>query len=342
MKILVDGRVLKHKYITGVENHAINVIQFLGKKIKIDVAEPKYVNKYYTHFWEHIILPIKASNYDILYCPSNIAPLFLSNKVKLVVTLHDLSFKDFTQMYSSSFRKYYEFVIPKVINRANKVLTISKFSYQRILGEYPTLENKMEYIYHGKNEIFFYDKSVEKQDYILYVGSLNDTKNFSAVLKAYNQLKCITTKLVMVAPKSNNFILSIENEKLLKNAYDNPMIEIIGYLAQEELLNYYQQARVFVFPSLHESFGFPVLEAMTCGTAVVCSNITALPEIGKDAVVYCDPYSVNDINEKITLVLKDSGLQKRMIEKGLAVASQFNWEHAVKGYIKIFTEVTEH
>lgn len=342
IKILIDGRVLFHNKVTGVENHAISIIEKMEEKIDIDVAIPKYKNRYYSHFWEHFILPIKARKYDILFCPSNIAPLFLSKKIKLVVTLHDLSFKDFSQMYSLFFRKYYDFLVPKILKRADKILTISSFSYKRITKEYPFIKDKINFIYHGKNEIFDFDETIKKEDYILYVGSLNDTKNFSSVIKAFIKLKNSKYKLKMIMPSSSNFKIDENKLHLLNEAKNNKNIEIIDYLSQDKLVKVYQKAKIFVFPSYHESFGFPVLEAFACGTPVICSNTSSLPEVGCDAVLYCDAYDVNDIKEKIELLLADEILQKKMIEKGLKRAKFFSWEKSADEHIKIFKEVLKN
>ncbi|WP_263834081.1 glycosyltransferase family 4 protein [Sulfurospirillum oryzae] len=339
MKILIDGRVLTHSKITGVENHAINLIEKLKSIADIYVAIPKYQNKYYTHFWEHVVLPLKAIKYDLLFCPSNIAPFYLSKKVKLIVTLHDLSYKDFSQMYSKAFRRYYEFVIPRVLQRAEHVLTISKFSYERIIREYPFVQDKIDFIYHGKNEIFTFEPSIQKEDYILYVGSLNDTKNFSFVIKAFDKLNSKKYYLKMIMPISSNFEINKEKKQLLEHAKKNSKIEIVDYLPQEKLVEIYQKAKLFIFPSYHESFGFPVLEAMACGTSVVCSGTSSLPEVGGDAVVYCDPYDINDIKNKIESVLNDENMQQEMIKKGLERAKMFTWDKSAKEYLEVLKKL---
>jgi len=249
MKILIDGRVLVHSKTTGVETYVISIIEKIKEKTHIDIAIPKYKHKYYTHFWEHFILPIKARKYDILFCPSNITPFFLSKKVKLIVTLHDLSFKDFSEMYSNLFKKYYNFVVPRGLKRANKVLTISSFSYERIIKEYPFVKTKIDFIYHGKNEIFNFNQNIKKENYILYVGSLNDTKNFSSVIKAFVKLKKSMYRLKMVMPSSSNFEINKNKLHLLNEAKNNKNIEIIDYLSQDKLVKVYQKAKIFVFPS---------------------------------------------------------------------------------------------
>lgn len=337
MKILVDGRVLIHEKVTGVENYAINMINSLNKIIQVDIALPKYKNKYYAHFWEHFILPLKALKYDILFCPANIAPIFLPKKIKLVLTLHDLAFIDFPQMYSNLFRKYYSFLIPKNLKRANSIITISQFSKNRILKEFSFIKNKIDIVYHGVSKKFVY-KNIVKENYILYVGALNETKNFLSVINAYKKLH-EDIKLKMICPRTSTFNLSRENEKLLEEVKKNPNIKIYDYLSQEDLIQFYQKAKIFVFPSLHESFGFPILESMACGTPVICSKNTALEEIGKGSVVFCKEKDIWDIKEKISLLLNDEILQKELIKKGLEKIKEFTWEKSSEKTFLILEKV---
>lgn len=334
MNILIDGRVLTHKNTTGVENHAKNIIKHIQNIHKVDVAIPKYKNKYYTHFWEHFVLPMKAKKYDLLLCPSNIAPIFVPKKVKLIITLHDLSYKDFSQMYSIFFKLYYNLLIPLNLKRAYKIITISNYSKQRILREYPSVESKLLYIYHGIDKKFFMKKNNPKENYILYVGSLNEVKNFSSIIKVFNVLRRPNLRLKMIMPKNENFSLSDENKELLKNLKKN--IDIIKYTNQDNLIQYYQSAKIFIFPSYHESFGFPVLESFACGTPVLCSNVAALPEVAQNAALYCNPYSLDDIKNKLELLLDDSSLQNSLIEKGLIQARKFSWHESASQYIDIF------
>ncbi len=347
MKILIDGRVLTHIQITGVEKHAQKLIASLDnlKNISIDIAKPRFINKYYAHFWEHLILPIKALSYDILYCPSNIAPIFLSKKIKLVLTLHDLAFIDFADNYSKIFQYYYSKIIPVNLKRANRIITVSNYARKRIVKEYPYTENKIQKIYHGSDIKFPHaDKQdTKKSDYILYIGSYNEVKNFQSVIKAFLLLSIDNTiKLKLVMPIIDTFKISHNSVNLIKDIKKDKNIDLLEYMSFEQLKILYERAKVFVFPSYHESFGLPVLEAMACGTPVVCSDVASLPEIGGDAVVYCDPNNVNDIVEKMEMVLSDEKLQQYMIEKGLKRAKQFTWEKAAQEHLKVFEEVLQN
>lgn len=341
MKILIDGRVLAHNHISGVQRHAKEIVKALQEAdYTISIAIPKYKNRYYQQIWEHTLLPYYARKYDILYCPSNIAPLYFPHKTKLVITLHDLAFLDFPKQYSSVFQKYYAFLIPKILRNAQHIVTISNFSKERIIQEYPWTEKKLNVIYHGISP-YFTASEEKKSDYILYVGSMNEIKNFQAVLKIFLMPEFKTTPLKMVLPGVSTFTQETKISTLLKKAQSADNIEIIDSVSQDELQIYYQNAKLFVFPSFHESFGFPPLEAMACGTPVIVSKVTALPEICGNAALYVDPYSTKDIAEKIQLLLSDTLLQEQYITKGLTQVKQYTWGKAAKAYLKVFEEVLE-
>lgn len=341
MKILIDGRVLAHTHTSGVQRHAQEISKALQKANNtVTIAIPKYKNRYYQQIWEHTLLPFYARKYDILYCPSNIAPLYLPKKTKLVLTLHDLAFLDFPKQYSSFFQKYYAFLVPKILRRAQHIVTISNFSKERIIQEYPWTETKINVIYHGISPYFTVSEE-PKSDYILYVGSMNEIKNFQALLKIFLTPEFKTTPLKMILPGISSFTQETEISSLLKKVESANNIEIIDSVSQHDLKIYYQNAKLFVFPSFHESFGFPPLEAMACGTPVIISNVTALPEICGNTALYVDPYSTKDIAEKIQLLLSDTSLQEQYIAKGLTHVKQYTWEKAAKAHIIFFKEVLE-
>jgi len=334
MKVLIDGRVLNHEKTTGIEIHIINLIKELTSSIEITIAKPRFNNKFYAHFWEHCILPYKANNYDILFCPSNIAPLFLSKKVKLVYTLHDLSFLDFPENYSKLFQCYYSYIVPKNLKRADSVLTVSHFAMNTIIAKFPFVKNKIKHIYNGVDQSFLNSgrNRIKKDTYILFIGSMSKIKNYQSVIKAFLLLK-IDIKLKMIMPTLDSF--SEYNIHMVKDE----KIEVIEFIEHQNLCNFYKKARLFIYPSLYDSFGLPVLEAMACGTPVVTSNIAALPEVGGDAVLYCDPYNVEDISQKIEQILGDTSLQEQMSKKGLARAKEFSWEKSAQEHIRVFEEV---
>lgn len=339
MKILIDGRVLAHGHTSGVQRHAQEITKALHKADHtITIVTPKYKNRYYQQIWEHLLLPFYARKYDILHCPSNIAPIWLPKKTKLVITLHDLAFLDFPKQYSSFFQKYYAFLIPKNVRRAEHILTISNFSKKRIVQEYPSVTNKISVIHHGTSS-HFVPSNQQKSDYVLYVGTMNRIKNFQVLLEMFLTSTLKNINLKMILPNTSTFSEDLYINTLIQKAKVSANIDIINYVNQEELKRYYQNAKLFLFPSFHESFGFPPLEAMACGTPVIVSNAAALPEVCGDAALYVNPHSMNDIKEKTIMLLEDKTLQKKMIQKGLERSAQFTWSKAAQEHIKIFKEV---
>ena len=336
MKILIDGRVLAHDHTSGVQRHAQEIIQAL-KEIdhSIDIAIPKYKNRYYQQIWEHTLLPFYARKYDLLYSPSNIAPLYLPKKPKLAITLHDLAFLDFPEQYSSVFQKYYTFLVPQNLSRAEYVITISDFSKNRIIKEYPWIKDKISVVHHGISS-FFTPSEELSSDYVLYVGAMNEIKNFQTVLQIFLMPEFQNIPLKMILPGGSTFVQNETTVKLLTKAISADNIEIIDFVDQNTLRNYYQEAKIFLFPSFHESFGFPPLEAMACGTPVIVSNRTALPEVCGQAALYVDPENNRDIVNKLQILLHDESLQHELIKNGLEHIKKFTWEKAGNKYWNIF------
>lgn len=342
MKLLFDGRVLRHKHMTGVQVFTKSLYEELSNMSTLSLALPFSHNAYLQHLWEHLMLPLKALRYDVLYCPANIAPFWLPKKVKLVVTLHDVAFLSYPKSVSKVFGLYYRWIVPKILKRANGVVTLSNASRQEILSYFPYVAEKLHVIYNGINEQFHPIEDHQKTNTILYVGSLQERKNFITVVKAFECLQAITTeyRLVIIGKFSDIFHLTDESLEVLKKARQNPQIDFIDFVSFEELQTYYAHAKLFLFPSLYEGFGFPPLEAMACGTPTLVSKCSSLPEICEDAAVYIDdPLNIHEVTSKMMTILSSTSLQKELIEKGIVHARKFTWFETAHAYQKIFIEV---
>jgi glycosyltransferase involved in cell wall biosynthesis len=340
MKIIFDYRILTHNIYTGVENYAKNIFEILNEKIELNIAKPRSANKYLAHLWTHFILPFKYG--DILFCPANIAPIYLPKKKKLVLTIHDVAFLTYSASFSNFFRIYYKFIMPIIIKRADRIITVSIYSKNEIEKYYPISKGKIKVISLGYDKNFVKFDNKKKKNQILYVGSMNDRKNFLGVLKAFELLNNDLYHLLIVGNFSSNFNIGEESEILIKKAKLNPSIEFKSNISNNELINYYNESELFIFPSFYEGFGLPVLEAMACGTPVICSDSSSIPEVGGEAVIYCNPYDINDIKEKIEFVLKDASLQQEMIKKGLERAQLFSWDKSAQEHMKVFEEVLKN
>lgn len=281
-------------------------------------------------------------NYDLYWQPNFIPNEGIKAK-KIVTSVHDFSFILHKDFHPKERIEYFEKNFFKNIVKSDALITGSEFSKKEILERLDFKDEDVHVIYHGIDHSLFKvytDLSIDfdlPKKFIFSVGSIEPRKNLLGLLKAYNLLsneRKAEYKLVLAGFKGweNDEIMSIINENKENIIY-------LGFISDIELAKVYNLSSCFIFPSFYEGFGLPVLEAMACGTPVVCSETTSLPEVGGDAVVYCDPYNIIDIKDKLELVLNDTLLQEKMIEKGLKRAKLFSWEKSASEHVRVFHEV---
>lgn len=283
-----------------------------------------------------------SPTYDIYWQPNFIPKSGVKAK-KIVTTVHDFSFILHGDFQPEETVEYFENNFFKNIYRSDMIITGSNFSKQEILERLNFGEDKIKVIYHGINhDIFRIYKEIEldfklPKKFILSVGSIEPRKNLIGLLKAYNLLDSKIKqeyKLVLAGFKGwqNKEIMELINK-------DKQNISYLGFISDEELAKVYNLATCFVFASFYEGFGLPPLEAMACGTPVIASKLTSIPEVCSDAGVYCDAQNIEDIRDKIELVLSDKNLQTAMIQKGLKRAGEFSWEKSAKEHEEVFKKV---
>jgi glycosyltransferase involved in cell wall biosynthesis len=338
------------------ENNDLNTYFFYGyySKSLLDVSKNSHSkilkkiiskNQFIKKIFRKLLIltsNLYSSNFD-LYWEPNFIPLENIKAKKIVTSVHDFSFILYKDFHPKERIEYFEKNFFKNIYRSDAIICFSEFTKREILERIDIPSDRVEVIYHGiDHNLFQYKKNSDvnfalPKKFILCVGSIEPRKNLINLLKAYNNLdKKIKQeyKLILTGFKGwqNQEIVSLISQ-------NKDYIDYLGYISDEELVAVYNLATLFVYPSFYEGFGLPVLEAMACGTPVVCSNATSIPEVGGDAVVYCDPYNVDDITEKIEMLLNDEILQKDMIKKGLERAKQFTWEKSYKKHLEFFKNV---
>lgn len=286
-----------------------------------------------------------APTYDVYWQPNFIPNSGIKAK-KIVTSVHDFSFILHRNFLPKERIEYFDTYFYKNIVRSDMIITGSEYSKQEILERLNFTEDKVQVIYHGiDHDLFkiYQDLKVDFEipsKFILSVGSIEPRKNLLGLLKAYDILDETLKKeykLVLVGFKGweNREIMDIVNN-------NKKHIHYLGFISDEELAKVYNLASLFVFPSFYEGFGLPPLEAMACGTPVVSSNLTSMPEVCVDAAVYCDPHNIEEIKNKIELVLTDKVLQNKLIDKGLKQASKFTWKKSAKEHIAVFKEVLKN
>ncbi|MGK0234659.1 MAG: glycosyltransferase involved in cell wall biosynthesis [Psychroserpens sp.] len=307
--------------------------------------------------WEQLVLPQAALNYgcDILHCTSNTAPFF--SKTPLLTILHDIIYMESSYLTilknsASSYQKmgniYRKLVVPHVVKKSEKVITVSHFEKNRI-GEFFGIKGdaKLDAIYNGVSEHFkpvtdtqelkrIKEKYNLPDNYFFFLGNTDPKKNTKRTLKGFSDF--------LKQTKSNHKLLmldydKIELNKLLVEINDTALINHIvltGYVINTDLPAIYAQCDVFLYPSLRESFGIPMLEAMSCGVPVITSNTSSMPEIAADAAHIINPLLPEEITSGLIEILNNDAYSKSLCDKGIKRSKQFSWRNMAKEYLKLY------
>jgi glycosyltransferase involved in cell wall biosynthesis len=274
--------------------------------------------------------------------------------VPVVVTVHDVSFLEHPEYFSPGRARQLQWSVRRTVRRAAKVLTVSEFSRNSILRAYGDLDEEKVIVIPNAAATEFRPVSRDaataavrarfgiRRPYVLSVGDLQPRKNqiglieaFSRLVRAYPQIK----HDLVLAGKATWFAPRIREAASASGVSDR--IRFTGFVSDADLLQLYNASDLFVFPSYYEGFGLPVLEAMACGRAVVCSDTTALPEVVDGAAILFDPYAVDQIARAVADLLLDSELRARMERLGSHRAAHFSWQKTAQKVLEVFHEVAE-
>ncbi len=283
-----------------------------------------------------------SPTYDIYWQPNFIPNLSIKSKYT-VTSVHDFSFIIHNNFHTKEKIEYFQDNFFQNIYKSDMIITGSNFTKQEILERLNFTSERVKVIYHGiDHDLFkiYKDTSVSFElpsKFIFIVGSIEPRKNLIGLLKAYDSIdKKLKNEYKLVLAGFKGW----ENKEVMELINSNKEdIHYLGYISDIELAKTYNLASLFVYPSFYEGFGLPPLESMACGTPVICSSTTSLPEVGGDAVIYCDPYDIEDIKFQIELVLNDKVLQKDMIKNGLERVKQFTWEKSANKHMQVFEEL---
>jgi glycosyltransferase involved in cell wall biosynthesis len=264
----------------------------------------------------------------------------LTTKVPQCVVVHDLAFLHYPSQIKKSHLLYFKRYVPKFLQKAKSIATVSQFSKDDIVNTYTINAEKIDVVYSAAKNIFspvsadiaiqIKEKYTSGSEYFLYVGAIHPRKNLINLLKAFSIFKKrqkSNFKLVLagrLAWKYDSFLQDLKTYK-----YRNDVV-LLGYVEESELSKVVASAYALVYPSFFEGFGVPVLEAMKSGVAVVTSAHSAMQEIAKDAALYADPNNFKEIAEKMMLLYKDENLKRKLIEKGRTISSEYSWQRTAE------------
>lgn len=381
MRIGIDTRFAVNK-LRGIGNYNLNLIRRISEidctneyilytdKKDSDGVLPKqrnfrvkiiYPQNYL--IWEQILLPQHASKdgIHILHSTGNTSPINLDKKIILVTTIHDVSYlKPYSLVPKSSFlyqrlgRYYRKIIVPKSIKRVDAVITVSEFAENDICSHLLSLADRPRFVtYEAPDSIykpmnrnstdsFIKQKYNIQGEFILNVGGHDPQKNTRFVIENIVELKkkgLVKEKVVFAGVSSIREIFPDGKdfeEELLRDFI------FIGFVKKEDLVNLYNSAKIFLFPSLYESFGLPLLESMACGTPVVASNGGAIPEISGNAALLFDPRNSYEFQSALFNILNDADLRRELIERGYKRASQFCWTKMAQDTLRIYETIFKY
>lgn len=350
-KIVINSSILNESP-SGLGVYAKNVIQELYKLNKnIRVLSPveikgvkveritNYVKPSYKKkgglirlLWTQLVLPFKVKKDDILYHPFQYISLLC--RAKQVITIHDFIPLHYPEVAKHQ-NKYYRFLMPFLLKRAYKIVCISENTKKDLLDFYNVDDSKVSVIYNGYDDKLFNTNNVNKlvlekykinYDYMVIVGASYYHKNIEIALKAIKDIdkKC---KLIIVG-KDSDYILKLKS--LVKELHIEEKVNFIGYVPDEDLPSLYYYSKAFVYPTLYEGFGLPILEAMACGTVVITSDNSSLPEVYGDSALVFKNNDIADLREKMSLLLNDEDLRQRLIKKSFENIKRFSWQKTAK------------
>lgn len=339
----------KNSYVLFGQEDIVNLPSLIvGKFQKVTLKTASLPGK--RTIYEQILLPLAASRHkvDVLFCPAYTAPLFC--KTKIVTTIHDEIYMRQDNELPPEDVLYYKLFSKHAAKKSSKLLTISVAAKHEILKYYNIGSNKIEAVLLAPDPIFkpiknerilksIKDKYKLGEKYILYVGQILTRRQVPTLLNAFAQVLKTNPELKLVIVGKNRTYPKIAISNLINKLKIQEQVIWLEYVNDEELVLLYNSANIFIYISTREGFGFPVLEAMSCGCPVITSNVSSLAEISGDAALQVTPGDIGELTDAITTLLNDEELSLNYIEKGFAQSAMFTWEKTSDHTLKIIESI---
>ena len=331
--------------LTGVQRYTRELLQRAPEGVT-EVAPLFPVSGVAGHLWEQCALPLHSRN-RTLWSPGNTGPLTVRNQV---VTIHDLATLDHPEWFSRRFATWYNFLLPRLVQRVAHVITISEFTKQRLMERCAVAEDRISLIPNGVAESFAPQDTatvqrmreqlkIPSKRYLLAVGSLDPRKNLARQLSVWNTIQHDLPDdlwLVLFGETMSSGIFRHSPPHDLP-----PRVHVVGHVPDGLLAPLYAGALVFLYLSVYEGFGLPVLEAMASGTPVLTSNQSALPEVARDGATYVNPYNEDEIASALLTLIGDPSCRAMLAEKGRTHSKQFSWKQSAHRTFELLKSVSE-
>lgn len=304
------------------------------------VISPQARHPFLWYWWFEQAIPraLRKYNADIFVSPDGYSSL--NTQVKTLPVIHDINFEHHTEVLPYFTDKFYKHYFPKYAQKSTRVATVSEYSKKDIAKTYNISLDKVDVVYNGVGEHFkpvndFEQNKVksiytEGEDYFIFVGALNPRKNLVGLFQAFDEFKQKTetkTKLLIVGEK---MFWPKEIESTFHAMQHNDDVVFSGRLEGAELNSVMASAKALAFPSFFEGFGIPIAEAMRCGTPVITSTTTSMPEVAGDAALLVDPHSIDSISNAMLEIEKNQELAIKLREKGFIRSQEFSWDKSAE------------
>jgi len=318
-----------------------------------DYAGQVYVKSYVSQFLHpksrllvEIPRTIKQINPDIVVEPCHFGPFRISDKIKKVTFIHDITPVTHPQFHPNNSVLLHKLLMPGVLKRANLVVTNSERTKADVIANYIYAKGKVEVLYPGNialsNQSFapIEKIDIENERFILHVGTIEPRKNLEFLLTCFQELRDKKDGIKLVISGKEGWKNKSFFERIKTHPYQDDII-VTGYLETEQIMALYRYASCMLFTSHYEGFGIPLLEAMQYGCPIITSNNSAQKEVCKDAAVYIDEFVAADWANAFLAVDEDENLRSQLKRRGKQRARQFNWKKTALKFDRLMTKMYE-
>ena len=366
MRIAINCRSFLLKNYTGIGRYAYNLVKSLSE-MDHDNEYWLYAQKKYFDF-KRTIPRVQAENFHVkvdwfgqgsnkilgpvdLYHTPTIETLTFE-KAKIVVTVHDLVYKTYPAGHTAQTRETAQKQVTQIVDRADRIICCSQSTINDLQQYFPVKPQQMRLVYQGVDKNIFYPlKDQERkqaradltrrgipQSFLLFVGTIEPRKNLQNLLLALSILKKKNTfKSKLVVSGMKGWMVEGLADVIKKFDLTDDVI-FPGYVSDDELRALYNLCDVFVFPSFYEGFGFPIVEAFSCGAAVVTSNVSSCPEIAADGALVVNPYNPDEIADAVVRLLEDADFKSQLQTKALNRAMSFSFDKTAQETLAVYQE----
>ncbi len=359
MKIVVNTRLLQKGNLEGIgwftyetfkritRNHPEHQFYFLFDRPYSDefifsenvtplVYGPPARHPFLYYIWFEWIVPhvLKKVGADLFITPDGYSSL--SAKTPILQVVHDINYAHYPQYIPFVARKYLEIYFPKFIKKADRIATVSEFSKQDVIKHYGYDAAKMDVVYNGANEMYgpvSYEVSAltrkqysDGKPYFFYVGALHPRKNIINLLKAFDKFLETTKAKMKIVIVGKVYWWNAEMEKEYKKIIHKEDIVFVGRVETDVLKNLLASSLAVTYVSLFEGFGIPIVEAMYSEVPVITSNTSSMPEVGGDAALFVDPFSIDSISDAMKEIYNNEELRKSLVENAKIRRKEFTWD----------------